>query len=116
MTNITDLINSISPYIPFRNEESAKEFLDQYDNDDQAALISALYIGRDHIHDSIIRSDYVPNGWAFDRYFTTGRAPKWDISPADFAKKLYEKSSNLHMYYTSFVRCTKASNYSLSNF
>lgn len=116
MTSIMDLIDSISPHIPFRSEESAQTFLDRYDIEDQVALISALYIGRDHLHDSIIKLDYVPNGWAFDRHFTTGSAPKWDISPADFARILYEKNSNLHTYYKAFIRCTQASEYSLDSF
>ncbi len=116
MTSITDLIASISPHVPFRTEEGAKAFLDQYGIHDQAALISALYVGRDHIYDSIILSEYVPKGWELNRFFTTGRAPNWDIDPADFARIIYEKNSNLNAYYDAFIRCTKASNYSLDSF
>lgn len=116
MTSITDLIDRVSSHIPFRSVEAAQAFLDGYSVDDQAALISALYIGRDHIHDTIIRDDYVPAGWAFDRYFTTGREAKWDIPPRDFARILYEKGTNLPTYFTRFTDCTRASKYQLESF
>ena len=116
MTSITDLIDRVSSHIPFRSTEAAQAFLDGYSVDDQAALISALYIGRDHIHDTVIRDDYVPDGCVFDRYFTTGRAPKWDISPTEFARILYEKGNNLPTYYTRFIDCTRASKYKLESF
>lgn len=116
MTNVVELISSVSQHIPFQNGERAQQFLDQYSTDDQAALISALYIGRDHIHDLGIRPDYVPTGWRFDRFFTTGREPKWDIHPNDFARILYEKNTNLHRYYDAFIQCMEASQYSLDEF
>ena len=116
MTSITQLIAAATPHIPFANQAAAQAFLNQYSVDDQAALISALYIGRDHIHDSAIRGDYVPNGMAFDRFFTTGNAPKWDIAPTDFARILYEKNSALQTYFDAFNRCVQASSYSLADF
>ncbi len=116
MTSVADLIASVTPYIPFSSKESAQSFLDQYGVNDQAALISALYIGRDHLHVSNIPAEYVPSGRAFDRSFITGCAPNWDIAPADYANIMYEKNSSLHTYYEAFIRCTQASDYSLDNF
>jgi hypothetical protein len=114
MTSVTLLIAATTPHIPFANEAAAQAFLNQYDVNDQAALISALYIGRDHIHHSSIRPGYVPNGYAFDRFFQTGDASNWLISPAGFASILHEKNTNLSVYYDAFRRCVPAS--SLTNF
>jgi hypothetical protein len=116
MTTITQLIDAVTPRIPFANEMAAETFLGHYGVDDQAALISALYIGRDHIHASEIRPDYVPQGMAFNRFFTTGDAQKWLIEPSDFARILYEKNTNLTSYLDAFLRCVQASNYSLTAF
>jgi hypothetical protein len=108
MTNVTQLIASAKQNIPFTNQAAAQGFLNQYGVDDQAALISALYIGRDHIHDSSIRADYVPSGMAFDRFFQTGDASKWLINPSDFARILYEKNTNASVYFDAFLRCVPA--------
>lgn len=116
MTDIRILIQAADQLIPFKNEDIAQTFLNQYSEADQAALISALYIGRDHIHDQVIRNDYVPLGMAFDRFFITGNAPRWDINPNEFARILYEKNSNVRTYYAAFLRCVAASQYSLQNF
>ena len=109
MTSITQLIQTISPHIPFSSVASAQAFLNQLSVDDQAALISALYIGRDHIHSNEVRPDYVPHGVPFDRYFVTGPQTKWEIPQSNFAQILHEKNTALQMYYNSFLRC--ASNY-----
>ena len=116
MTTITQLIGAATPHIPFASESAAQAFLNQYDTDDQAALISALYIGRDHIHASEIQPGYVPNGIAFDRFFTTGDAQRWLIQPSDFAEILHGKNTNLGGYYEAFLRCAQASGYSLTAF
>lgn len=117
MTSITQLIDSALANASFANEAAAQAFLNGYSVDDQAALISALYIGRDHIHSSEIQSDYVPKGIAFDRFFTTGNPPNWpEINPSSFARILYEKRTSLPTYYNAFLRCARASDYSLETF
>ncbi|ARJ43693.1 hypothetical protein B1H58_17670 [Pantoea alhagi] len=118
MTDINNLISAASPHIPFRSENAAQQFLSQHTVSDQAALVSALYIGRDHLHDDKIQPNYVPNGIVFDRNFhtygvTSGR---WLIEPTDFARILYEKNSQLTDYFTAFQRCAKASRYVLAKF
>jgi hypothetical protein len=114
MTYITQLIAATTPHIPFANEAAAQAFLNQYGVNDLAALISALYIGRDHIHHSSIQPDYVPSGYALDRFFHTGDASNWLINPSGFAGILHEKNTNLSVYYDAFRRCVPAS--SLTNF
>lgn len=116
MADIQQLIGSISSHIPFPDVETAQKFLDQYSIDDQAALISALYIGRDHLYDTQIRPDYVPRNMTFDRYFTVGHASKWDIDPSAFARILFEKNTALDTYYQAFLRCVIGSKYRLQNF
>ena len=109
MTSVTQLIAAATPHIPFSNEAAAHAFLNQYDVSDQAALISALYIGRDHIHNSSMQPNYVPNGIPFDRYFHTGNAPKWLIIPSEFAGILYRMNTNASTYYSAFLRCVPPS-------
>lgn len=116
MTSIEQLIAAVAPHIPFASEPAAQAFLNQYSAADQAALISALYIGRDHIHDAQIRPDYLPKSMAFDRFFHTGSAPNWDIPPADFAGILYKKNTMVATYYAAFIRCMRASGFSLNAF
>lgn len=118
MIHIQQLITAATPLIPFQSESAAAAFLNQYSIDDQAALISAFYIGRDHIHANQIQSDYVPATIPFDRYFHTGggHGVRWLIKPEDFATILYEKNTNLHTYYDAFVRCANGSGINLSSF
>lgn len=69
MTHIQQLITAADSLIPFQSASTAKAFLNQYSIDDQAALISALYIGRDHLHANQIQSNYIPATIPFDRFF-----------------------------------------------
>jgi len=118
MTHIQQLISAAQPLIPFKNTSEAQGFLQQYTIDDQAALISALYIGRDHIHHSQLNDDCLNAGIAFDRYLHTGggHGVRWLISTKDFAEILYEKNANLSTYYQAFLRCANGSAVNLSNF
>ncbi|HGI7029129.1 TPA: hypothetical protein ACJVFL_002457 [Klebsiella aerogenes] len=118
MTHIQQLIAEAAPYIPFQSKSIASSFLQQYSADDQAALVSALYIGRDHIHVSQLNSDCLNSGIPFDRYFHTGggHGVRWMINPAEFPTILYEKNTALSNYYQSFVRCANGSGIDLSTF
>lgn len=118
MTDINTLITAVTPHIPFPNENAAQQFLSQYPESDQAALISALYIGRDHLHERTIQPDYVPESMAFDRYFHTGgdAGQRWLIAPGEFARILYEKNTQLSEYFSAFTLCASASGYNLSCF
>lgn len=118
MTNIQQLISKIDPLIPFKNTAEAHGFLQQYSVDDQAALITALYIGRDHIHAHQFNDGYFDASVPPDRFFHTGggHGVRWLIDPAEFARILYEKNTNLRTYYQSFVRCANGSGFNLSAF
>ncbi|SAE59398.1 hypothetical protein [Enterobacter kobei] len=118
MTHIQQLINLVDPQIPFKNTSDAQAFLNQYSLDDQAALVTALYVGRDHIHLDTLNSDCFNSGVSFDRYFHTGggHGIRWLISPSDFATILYEKNTNLRTYYKSFERCANGYGFNLSLF
>lgn len=116
MTHISTLISNLRSAMPLNTQVAANNFLARYTTEDQCALISSMYIGRDHIHDTKIRADYIPEGIHFDRYFTTGSAPKWDIPPARFSQILYEKGLNLNAYYDAFERCCQNSAVNLAQF
>ncbi|ENR6005631.1 hypothetical protein ACEWMH_000307 [Citrobacter freundii] len=118
MTYIQQLIAAADPLIPFQNTSDAQMFLQQYSVDDQAALVSALYIGRDHIHSSQLNEDCFNAGIPFDCYFHTGggHGVRWLINPAEFATILYEKNTSLRTYYQSFVRCANGSGINLATF
>ena len=118
MTHIQQLISAADPLIPFKNTTTANNFLQQYSVDDQAALVTALYCGRDHIHLNQLNDDCFNAGVPFDRYFHTGggHGVRWLIEPAEFATILYEKNTNLRTYYQSFVRCANGSGFDLSTF
>ena len=118
MTHIQQLISAADPLIPFKNEAVASAFLHQYSVDDQAALISALYIGRDHGGANQLNEDCFIEGMPFDRYFHTGggHGYGWLIAPTEFGRILYEKNTNVRTYFHSFVRCASGSGIDLSTF
>jgi hypothetical protein len=115
MTHIVQIIASAKDTIPF-NQNNSQAFLDNYDTSDQCALISALYIGRDHIHYAKLDSEYFVVSEAESRFYHTGRSPKWAIDPSDFAHILYEKSDSLAVYFDAFIRCANGSNFDLARF
>jgi hypothetical protein len=83
MTDIQQLIRAALAGVPFRSVVNTQAFLNTYSLEDNSALITALIIGRDHIHDDRIRPDYVPDDLSFDRFLHTGSAGIWLIQPAD---------------------------------
>lgn len=118
MTHIKQLIDAADPMIPFRSRSEADDFLQQYSLDDQAALVSALYIGRDHIHYNALNDDCFNAGIEFNRFFHTGGDGdvRWLIEPSEFKDILYEKNTNLQTYYKAFLRCANGSELDLSSF
>lgn len=116
MTHINNLTSNLLNALPFTTEAEAETFLSEYSIDDQCAMISAMYIGRDHIHDDQIRDDYIPQRIKFDRYFVTGDFSRWLIRPADFARIIYEKEHCLNTYLTAFSKCCSNSGIDLQQF
>ncbi|EEV8402245.1 hypothetical protein EHV53_003643 [Escherichia coli] len=122
MTHINKLINDLLSILP-ANESKIASFLSNYGIEDQCALISAIYIGRDHIHcNNFTEGRDTPyftlgdqyNG--YHRFFATGKSPNWIIDPADFARIIFEKQNNLSQYLTSFIRCSEGSGYNIADF
>ena len=91
--DITTLINKTLPHIPFKNVAIAQAYLDQFDPNDQLALISALYIGRSSYGDKLLDTDV-----------DADRNHDDHIGPNEFARILYEKNTNLTRYYEDFLR------------
>tara|TARA_R110002033_G_scaffold135713_4_gene175394 strand:+ start:81530 stop:81868 length:339 start_codon:yes stop_codon:yes gene_type:complete len=107
------LIAAIKPNIPFASEIVAQIFLNAYDDEDQSALITALYIGRSHIHNDNLSSDFEPGllKGEINRHWDDDTVPK-----KDRAKVLFEKNTNLTSYYDAFIRCTGNSKYNRDTF
>lgn len=106
MTNIDTLISACDRH-SFDNQAQAQAFLNQYSLDDQAAIVNALYIGRDHIHYNAVRPEdetALMNG-ELNRYYHTGGPMSWDIQPIYFASILHEKNGNKRNYFDAFRRC-----------
>src|SRR5690606_54848 len=99
------------PHIPFDSEKTAQQFINQYDEDDRFALVSALYIGRSHIHANEIDDDHI-------KYLRSGELnrfwEKGNIAANEIARILYEKNTNLTIYYEAFKRCTTNSGFDRS--
>ncbi|WP_396586375.1 hypothetical protein [Bermanella sp. R86510] len=111
--HIDDLIEEIKPRIPFSSEESAQTFIDDFEEDDRIALISAMYIGRSHIHAQEINDDHIEymRSGKMNRYWEKG-----NVQDNEIARVLYEKNTNLTIYYDAFIRCTTNSKFDRSNF
>lgn len=102
-----DIYHAIDATIqrPPRNLLQAAALLVQYPPDVQTQLITAIYLGRNHIHSAEMQGD---TDW-------TRRAI--DGIPAEsYAQILYEKASSnaTATYLNSLLRCSKASGYDLN--
>lgn len=106
--HIDNLIQAITPIIPFATVADAQAFLDKYEQEDQSALITALYIGRSHLHCDKLSSDYEPGlfGGEIDRHWEDINIPE-----KDRARVLFEKNTVLAAYYEAFIRSTDGSSY-----
>ena len=111
--HIHQLIQNISSQIPFQSEQAAQQFLNSLAKEDRIALITAMYIGRTHIHLDEINEDHLEKlrSGEIDRF--------WDadsVQDNEIARVLHEKNINLKSYLDAFVRCTGNSGINLSNF
>lgn len=111
--HIDDLIREINLHIPFSSEQAAQKFIDGFEEDDRIALVSAMYIGRSHIHAHEINDDHI-------KYLRSGEMNRYweqdNVPDSEIARVLYEKSTNLTTYYDAFIRCSTNSKFDRSNF
>ncbi|ECM1026417.1 hypothetical protein BZ329_21830 [Salmonella enterica subsp. enterica serovar Enteritidis] len=122
MTHINKLINDLLSILP-ANESKIASFLSNYSIEDQCALISAIYIGRDNIHSNNFTEGrdtpyFIPGDQhiGYHRFFATGKSPNWEIEPTKFARIIFEKQNNLSQYFTAFIRCSGGSGYNIADF
>ena len=95
-------INSIKSTIP-TSVEDAQAFLDTLPIDVQEQLISAVYLGREHINTDHLREDV-----DISRSYTA------HIGRDEYARILYEKGENVAHYLERLESCAKASGFDLN--
>lgn len=89
---------------PPRSEAAAAAFLAALSLKQQQQLIAAVYLGRDHLHSSEMRTDVDLTREAIDH-----------IPANDYAQILWEKADSLDTYLGQLVACASASNFDLES-
>lgn len=86
------------------SERDAQAFLDSLQPETQEQLIAAIYIGREHIHSTELRSDVdVSRGY-------TDHIPK-----KDYAHIIYEKEGSISLYLSKLEECASKSNFDIES-
>jgi len=96
-------MNSLKTNIP-ASVAAAQNFLSTLSPNVQAQLISAIYLGREHIHSSKLRNDEIE----ISRSYTD------HIGQDEYAHLLYEKGENVIIYLNKLDACAKASGFDLN--
>jgi hypothetical protein len=99
---IYSAMNKLKSIIP-HSVADAQALLDTLPFDVQEQLISAVYLGREHIHNSNLRDDVDIN-----RSYTD------HISKDEYARILCEKGENLIIYLDKLESCAMASGFDLN--
>lgn len=86
-----------------KSEEAAQQFLDSLPQLTQEQLIAAIYIGRDHLHATSLRTDEPISRTTTDH-----------IERGEYARIISEKGKNGITYLDKLVECAKASNFDLN--
>lgn len=110
---IDQLIEEIKPHIPFASEESAQNFVDKISEDDRSALMSAMYLGREHLHSDKFSEEYLNRIKSDDM---NRNSLGGDVSDEEVARVLFEKNTLLASYYEAFLRCAANSGFNLKKF
>ncbi|WP_153065927.1 hypothetical protein [Xanthomonas campestris] len=95
-------MNELKSKIP-SSVEGAQVFLDTLSPDVQEQLISAIYLGREHIHSTELRDDV-----EISRSYTD------HIGKNEYARILHEKGDNVITYLNKLESCAKASRFDLN--
>jgi uncharacterized protein RhaS with RHS repeats len=106
--DLMDIYHAINATIqtPPQDLIQAQGLLAQYPLDAQTQLITAIYLGRDHIHNTEMRDDTDWTRRAIDH-----------IPVEDYAQIVYEKASSdsAKTYLQRLLLCSRASGYDLGN-
>jgi len=86
-----------------RSEDDAQYFLDTLSPLLQEQLISAIYLGREHIHFTELRKDV-----EISRFYTD------NISKNEYAKIIHDKGCNVTTYLNKIESCSSASGFDLN--
>lgn len=84
-------------------ETSAQQFLNTLPQTVQEQLIAAVYIGRDHLHATSLRTDEEISRTATDH-----------IDNAEYARIISDKGQSAITYLDKLVECAEASNFDLN--
>lgn len=84
--------------------QEAQRFLDSLDNDTQAKIVAAIYLGREHLDHNSLRDDVEIS----TSYIDT-------ISSKEYARIIYEKSGNIEIYLNKLEVCANSSNFDLAS-
>lgn len=101
--SVTNAINNLKSNVP-SSEAAAAAFLSNLPQGVQEQLISAVYIGREHIHSDKLRDD-----------MEISRAYTDHISKDDYARIIYEKGENIPAYLEKLEQCANASGFDLNS-
>ncbi|MDC4501889.1 hypothetical protein ACT4U9_11830 [Acinetobacter baumannii] len=101
---MTTLSTAIADYLstPINSINDVKYFLSQYPTNVQQQFVSALYIGRDHIHYSSLRENTEISSQNYDH-----------IQGSEYSRLIFEKGSNVATYLQKFRECAAASNFNI---
>jgi phosphotransacetylase len=99
--SLSNAIKTLQSNIP-ANEEQAQKFLDSLSQETQKKLIAAIYIGREHIHSTVMREDM-----DIDSSYTD------HIPKEDYARIVYERVGSLDLYFRKLEECAKNSNFDI---
>ncbi|MDR6798341.1 hypothetical protein [Acinetobacter calcoaceticus] len=101
---MTTLSTAITRFlsVSINSPNDVKFFLSQYSALVQQQFVSALYIGRDHIHYSSLRKDIDVSRQNYDH-----------IQASEYSRLIFEKGSNVSTYLQKFRECATASNFNI---
>jgi len=97
-------IKTLKENIP-SSKESAQKFLDTIPLSVQQQLIAAIYLGREHIHSSQLRTD---EDIEMSRSYTD------HISQDEYANIIWEKGDNVITYLNKLEECASKSGFDLN--
>ena len=98
-------IQSLKQNLP-KSVSASQDFLDTLAPIVQEQLINAIYLGREHIHSSVL----IDNG-----DIPINRTYVDHIGNDEYANIIYEKGSNVITYLDKLVECAKNSNFDLND-